>query len=141
MKLPSFKRLFENDFDSSERNLVAKLALSLNQGIENLYLALSKRISLRDNIQCTVKDVQVTVDSNGIPINTTSFRVDDTQINQNIPVIGCMVINATNSTNPTTYPTATPFISWTQTANAVQINHVSGLQANNTYVLRIVAFN
>jgi hypothetical protein len=65
MKLPSFKRLFENDFDSSERNLVAKLALSLNQGIENLYLALSKRISLRDNIQCTVKDVQVTVDSNG----------------------------------------------------------------------------
>jgi predicted nucleotidyltransferase len=141
MRLPNFKRLFENDFTDEEKPLVSKLAGSLNQGIENLYLALSKRLTLRDNIQCTIKDIDVIVDSNGKPTTLTTFRLDDSLINQNVSILGCQVLNAVNLTNTSNYVYSCPFISWTQISNGIQINHITGLIPGNKYNLRIVAFN
>jgi len=136
MRLPSFKRFFSQDFDKQYKNLIDKLSLTLNYGIEVLYDALNNNVTLRDNIKCTVKDVTLSVDAGGFPKISTIFTLDQT----NSKVEGCEVINALNQTNSSIYPTSGVMINWTQNVNAVTINHVTGLQANDTYLLRIIAW-
>lgn len=136
MKLSSFKRLDKADFDEQYKDLIDKLAFILNNDIQTLYDVLNRKASLADNILCTIKDVPVTVDENGIPKNTAQFQID----NAGMRVLGCTVITATNGTNSNTYPTGAPFISFTPSANQIQINHVTGLQANNNYTLKIIAW-
>lgn len=90
MRLPSFKRLYEKDFDSEDQNLVSKLGLTVNTGFELLYLALSRRLTFQDNIQSTIKDIEIQVDGNGIPINRTIFKLDG----QNDKATGLIVLKA-----------------------------------------------
>ncbi len=134
-RLPSFRRVFLSDYSEEEQPLVSKLSQTINQGLETLFDALNKKISLGDNILCTVKDVVIQVDSSGTPQNATSFQLDITGT-----IVGCVVLKAENLTNTAVYPTSSPFISYTQTQNGIRIDHVTGLQSNNQYRLRIVAF-
>jgi hypothetical protein len=93
-------------------------------------------VDLTNNLFCTVRVVDVVVDSNGIPVSRTTVSLNNTQ-----PVIGCIVLQATNQTNTAIYPSGAPFVSFTQLDQALLINHITGLQPNNRYTLRIVAFN
>lgn len=135
MKLPSFKRLIKTDFQEEFQALVDTLSTSLNVGIESLYDAINRKLTLRDNVACVVKELDIAVTSTGIPKVSTAFPVD-------IPnrIDGLMVMNATNLTNPGTYPTSGVFISWSQTQTGILIKHITGLQADQTYRIRIVAF-
>jgi len=142
MKLPSFKRLYESDFSEEDQELIKTLASSYNGDMENIYLALSKRISLLDNIQCTVKIISTSVDSNGIPLDSTSFKISKqggTQVATKI--IGCPVFAAVNLTNNQVYPTAAPFISFSQNEDIITINHIAGLPANNVFQITLIAYN
>lgn len=142
MRLPSFKRLYESDFAEEDREMIKILASSFNSDMENIYLALSKRVNLMDNIQCTIKTITITVDSNGIPIEGTSFQINKeggTQATSKI--VGITVYNAVNVTNNAVYPTATPFLSFNQDEEIITIEHVAGLPANNIFDLTIAAFN
>lgn len=142
MQLPSFKRLYESDFEEEDQELIKLLASSYNVDMENLYLALSKRVSLNDNIQCTIKTVTTAVDSNGIPVDAVSFQVDREGGTQAVTkIIGCQVLAAVNATNATNYPTGTPFISFSQNERIVTIEHIAGLPANDVFDLTVVAFN
>ena len=137
MKLPNFKRLYDQDYQQEFKGLVGQLAVSINSGFEVLYEALNKKVSLRDNIACTVRDVNVVVDATGNPKNRTTFSLDS----NSVVVDGCQVIRATNNTNSNTYPSNAVFISFTQTNSGVEINNVTGLQQNQQYTLRIVAYH
>lgn len=142
MKLPSQKRINENDFSQEERELVKKLASILNTDIENVYLALSKRISLKDNIDCTVKTIEITVNSSGTPTSGGSFQLDRTGGTQVFSkVIGIDVKKAVNLDNSNSYPTSHPFISYTQNEGIINIDNISGLQAGARYQLTLVAWN
>lgn len=136
MKLPSFRRLFTSDYDSQYKQLVETLSVSLNQGIQVVYEALNRQLSLRDNIKCTVKDVSFQVNALGNPVVTTSFITD-------VPgrIDGLTVVNAINQTNSSAYPTGGVFVSFTQADRVVTITNVTGLQPNNTYLLRLIAWN
>lgn len=136
MKLPSFKRLNTIDYENQFKKLVETLSVSLNIGIEALYEALNNEVTLKDNIACTVKNVTLRVDTNGKPLTTTSF-VQDVEGK----IYGIEVINAVNTTNTGVYPTGAPFVSWTQNNTIITITNVTGLQANNTYVLTLIAWN
>jgi hypothetical protein len=136
VKLPGFKRLYSKDFEQDDQSLVDKLSGVLNTGIESLYQALNKRVSLVDNIDCIVKDVTIKVDANGLPTSTTIFSLDDKTRN----IQGLHVINAENLTNSNTYPSGGVFVSWIQVNTGIQILHVTGLQASQSYTLKIVAF-
>jgi len=135
MKLPSFKRLFSSDFPSQFKQLIDTLSVSLNTGIEVLYDALNNRITLRENISCTVKDVTALVDANGKPTQTINMKLDTTN-----KVDGCIVISAINQNNPAIYPSGAVFISFAQSSNILNITNITGLQAGQSYSLRIVAF-
>lgn len=136
-KIGGFRRLFRQDFKEEYGDLIDGLSPAINTGIETLYNVFNKNVDLSNNIQCTVKDVTVEVDSSGTPKVTTSFALDVL----NTPVKGTTVILANNLTNTSTYPTSQPFVSFSQNANNLIINNVSGLQANQKYTLRVIAWN
>jgi len=142
MKLPNFKRLYESDFPEEDQELIQILASSLNVDLENIYLALSKRLSLLDNIQCTVKTITTAVNAGGIPLDATSFKINKEGGTQAVTkIIGCTVYAAKNTTNNQVFPTATPFISFSQNEDTITIDHIAGLPENNIFQLTVVAFN
>lgn len=134
MKLPSFRRLFTNDYSANDKALVEKLSIPFNTGVEVLYDALNQNLDFENNFQATLKDIQIIVDSNGNPTNTSGF----TLINSN-KINGILVLRANNQTNSAIYPTTAPFVSFLQNSDKISITNVTGLQANNTYLLRLLA--
>ena len=142
MKLPSFKRLYESDFAEEYRDLIKTLASSFNNDMENVYLALSRRISVRDNVHCTVKTVTTAIDSNGLPIDAISFQLEREGGTQAVTkILGCQVFKVVNLTNDAVYPTGTPFITFSQNEQNITIEHIAGLPANNIFELTVVAYN
>lgn len=135
MKLPSFKRLFKNDFEAELQGFVEKLMDSINPGLENVYIALNKRLTRKDNMIFTEKDIEVTVNASGIPIAETQFLLEFEG-----KASGAQVERADNLTNPTVYPTSGVFVTWTQNANVITLNHVTGLPASNRFRLRVVVY-
>jgi hypothetical protein len=134
-KLATYKRLTTGDFEEDQQAFVEQLAFPINDGFNELYFAMNGRVDLKNNLFCTVKDVDLKVKSDGIPINTASFSLD-----KDGKVSGCQVIYAANQDNSAIYPTSQPFISFTQNGKTVTINHISGLQSNQRYIVRIVAY-
>jgi hypothetical protein len=137
MKLPTYRRIITQDFPEDNHELVEQLGSNVNDGFNVVYQALNKRLTFQDNIASSVKTVVLTADSTGKPQQTTSFNLDV----PNTPVIGCVVLSAQNLTNSVTYPTTTPFISFTQDGNTIYINNITGLQAGQSYRLVVLAIN
>lgn len=136
MKLSTFKRLDKQDFDEQFKDLIDKLGFVLNNDIQSLYDALNGKLSLTDNFLCTIKEVPIVVDSNGIPKNAAQFQIDK----PNMRILGCQVVNAINTRNSNTYPTGAPFINYTATTQLVTIDHVTGLQPDENYLLTVIAY-
>jgi len=134
-KLASYKRIITSDFEDDDKKLIEQLAFPINDGFNALYFAVDGRLGIKDNLFCTVKDIDIVVDAAGVPTSTTSFNLD-----KQGQVIGCQVIYAANQVNSAVYPTGQPFISFTQNNNSVIINNITGLQANQRYKVRIVAY-
>lgn len=134
-KLPSYRRIIKTDYDTEDQEMIETLAASLNPAFDVVFETLNKKTTLRENIKSTVKDVTVTVNASGVPLNTASFTMDVSGT-----IDGCIVLNATNTTNSAAGVAAAPFISFTQNNTAIIINHITGLIPNNSYTLRIVAF-
>lgn len=134
MKIGNFKRLDKTTYPQEQQDFVEQLAFPINDGLDKLYNLANNRISLKDNMLCSVKDVEVTVDSSGIPQTTTKIVFDI----QSTRILGMEVIRATNLSNTNIYPTGGVFASFTDVSNGAQIDHVAGLPANNRFSLRIV---
>jgi len=135
MKLPNFRRIVKSDYEPENEKLVETLSFSLNNGIEVLYQALNKSVSLQDNIACTVKDFTVQVDANGTPKNKTSFSLSTSN-----RILGVLVLNAVNTKNPNVLPTAGVFVSFFQEGKTVNISNIKGLPENQTFNLTVVSF-
>lgn len=137
MKLPSFKSLKKTDYPDDYQPLIETMSVSLNNGIQVLYDALSKRTTLRENIAGTIKEVEVEVNALGIPKDTLIIKTD-----LMTKVEGCQVLYALNKTSASSYVQTTggPFISFDAIQNGIKINHIAGLIANNKYLLRVYIY-
>ena len=127
------KRLIKEDFDQKDQELIGKVGSILNPALEAITNTLNKGLNLVD-LNTQIKDVSVEVNANGLPKSITSFKSD-----LKGKCSGLVVINAQNLTNTSTYPTTTPFISFGLDGDQIIINHISGLQANNKYTLKVLA--
>jgi phage baseplate assembly protein gpV len=136
MKLPSFKRLFKTDYEPQYHGLVDRLSSSLNVGVELLYDALNKRLTVRENFAATAKDLQVQVNAAGMPISDVRFTLD-------VPgtILGLQAVKVDNLSVSTSYPTGGVFVSYTQNGNSIIVTNVTGLQAGNLYQIRVIAWN
>lgn len=135
MKIPLFKRIYKSDYEKDQQDLIEKLSFSINVGMENFQGVLNNRTSLQDNIQCTLKSFNVTVDANGKPTNTSAFTLTSLGT-----LSGIVVLSAVNQTNSTVYPTSAPFISFNVNSNLVSITNIAGLPAGNNFLITVVAF-
>lgn len=134
MKLPSFRRIISSDYDEKYKELVETLAVSINQGIDSVYDALNKKLTLKNNILSTTKEVVLQVDQTGKPIQSAGLKLDFAN-KASVLFVG----KADNLTNASSYPTGV-FVSWTQAGDFIQITNVSGLQPGSSYRLKIVVF-
>jgi hypothetical protein len=136
MLLPKFKRLVTTDFAQTYQSLVDKLAFILNSDIQNLYNVLNNQVSLKDNVYCTVATVQASTGPTGAITAPVVFQLNSQQNS----LEGVIPINVTNITNPTNYPTGGVTLSYTQVQTGVQITNITGLPANSTMQMVVVAF-
>ena len=133
MKLPTFKRLNKNDYTAEFRELINKMSDSLNSGVENVYLALNKRLTRRENMLSTEKELAVTVDADGIPNAPLFFELDFEG-----KAFGLVVERVDNLSNTISYPTSGVFASFTQKGTTITIKHLTGLRAGINYQIRVV---
>ena len=135
MILPKFRRIYKTDFPEEIQDTVEKLASSINNGLEVLYDLANKKVSLKDNVLSTIKSVTVEVLSTGVPKITTDVSIDFSGRAE-----GVSVLKVDNLTNSSVYPSSGVTVSFTQTDNGIQINHITGLQAGYQYRLKLVIF-
>lgn len=131
-RVPDFKRIAKEDFKSENRALVEKLALPINSFFEQVRNALNKNIDF-ENLNQQVLTINIRVDANGKPVVLSKFK---TEINGRAQGIQC--IKAVNTTNPGTYPTGTPWISYNELSNLITILNVTNLQAGDVYQLTLL---
>lgn len=134
-KIPTFKRIYKTDYPVEQQALIDKLSLTINNGFEVVYNALARALTLRDNIACTVRTLNLKVDSGGIPTSATSFKLDTTG-----QIILIEVGNPRNLTNSSTYPTSGITISYSQDSTLVTIDHITGLTNGDNWEITIIAW-
>lgn len=128
-KIPSVIRL--EDYDEKDRALVEKIAGSVNPFMEDVYRQLNGSLNT-DNMTRQMSVIDVKINSSGEVVNRPQIK-----INLKARLIGLNVIAAQNLVNTTTYPTSTPFISYTITDGLITIVNITGLQVSSQYRLTI----
>lgn len=135
MRLPSFRRLLEQDYPAEFKKLITILAVSLNNGVQVLYDALNNQLTIRDNFKASVRDINLTVDSDGKPTQNSAFSLNTTD-----KVEGVIVFSAINQVNSNIYPLNAVQVFGAQSTNSFIIAKITGLQPNTLYTIRVVAF-
>jgi hypothetical protein len=128
------RRLIPEDFNQKDQSLISKIAATFNPAIDQISNILNGGLDISD-LNCIQKQITVQVDANGNPL--TSISVASTLTTKCSML---MVGRAYNLTNPTTYPTTAPFISFTPNGTQITVNNITGLTANDQWQLTIVAF-
>jgi acetaldehyde dehydrogenase (acetylating) len=134
MKFTSIRRIIKEDFPSKDRELVGKMAQPINNMFQFQATVFNNGITFSDNINCQIKDIDITVDATGKPTSAVVFKSTLKTSSQ-----GILVIKATNLTNSDIYPTGAPFVSSSENNSQITINNVTGLQAGQKYTLRIIS--
>lgn len=137
MLLQSFKRIIKADFEDKYQDLIEKLSYSINLGFDNILNALNNNVNLSNNIACTLKDVQVNVGVDGFLLKPATIKL----LNAQVKAIGSTVILSTNNSNAARLPTNQPFITFTQNNDTIIISHISGLQANDSFTLKVIVWH
>lgn len=135
MKLSSYRRLYDQDFDPEYKKLIEQLGIIVNTSFEELYDALGNKLTFSENLNATIMEVNVTVDDSGKPRNTTQFKLRSGQTTFE----GIFVIAARGSKDPSIIPSGGIFISAIKNNNNIIIENIKGLQVDIPYTIKVVA--
>lgn len=130
-----FKRIVKEVFDDEDQDLVEKLSFPINYALDYIDRSYNRGLTLQENFNASVKDVDVIVNSSGTPTPAVAIKSDLLS-----PCKAIWVGRAENISSPTTYPTGAPFVSFTDDGGKVSIKNITGLQANTRYRLRLYLF-
>lgn len=130
-RLDNLRRLTEDgQFNEEQRQVIQKVAEVFNFHMEQVINVVNGNLDF-ENLKSNIAYVNVTVDTNGTPIQQTEF----TSIGG---AIGCQVISAQNLDNTVGYPSTAPFVSFTHRGSGVyRINNVTGLISGQKYRLTL----
>ena len=132
-KIDGGKRILAEDFRSTDRDLISKLALVLNPFTEQIILALRKNITITDNLNMEYKTISIKVDASGKPVSSNQLT---SSLSTKIKGISCEGYqNLTNSNN---YPTSGITVTWVQNNGIIEIQHVTGLNSTDTHSLTLL---
>ena len=143
-QLDTVKRIIVEDFKKEDREVAEKLALILNQFMEQTYNIMNGNVDFL-NLNQEIVDITVVVDANGqvVKSETNSTLVSNPQFTADkvTRAVGSVVIAASNLTDRSVFPDSAPFVSFSIVGEGVyKINKISGLQANNKYSIRLILF-
>lgn len=133
-KINNFRRISTSEYAGENAQMIETLAESLNPFMREVTDAINGQIDF-ENLAQNIIQFEATVDANGIPVtkqlNTGKLGA----------LSGFSVINARNITNPASYATGQPFISFTPTGSQViNINNISNLPANEKFLLTVIVY-
>jgi hypothetical protein len=135
MKVPSLKKIWKTDYPAQYHDLVDQLSTTINSSFETLYNMAARNVSLRDNVFCTVKAVELKVDSNGAPSPALSIPIP-----QPANIEGLHAIQVVNLTNPTNYSVSGIQVFYSTNSNGITINNVKGLRVGDNYSIKLVIY-
>ena len=134
MRLSNFRQLLESDYPEESKELIKQLGIPINSSFEEIYGALSNNLNFRDNLATTIASFNVTVNSDGVPVNKTVFNL----IEKQTVVEGVIAINAAGVTDPDLLPTGGIFIQFTKSQNTIIVKNIKGLQTGKNYNLKVL---
>src|SRR3990167_6772601 len=105
--LSELKRLIREDFSPDDQELIGKIANILNPSLQEIYSAINGNLTVTDNINMQLKELEISVDSAGIPKVPTSYK---SELKGSTRGIHC--VKAENLTSTVTYPISCPFVSF-----------------------------
>lgn len=130
-RLPDIKRLVKEDFPSDQQQMIEKIGFVINIFMEQVVRVLNKNIDF-DNLNQEIKDITVSVDGTGKPIQVLQIKTSLSKPK------GIICIKADNSTNSTIYPTGAVQLNYTLNGDIITVNNITGLQASQKYALKIL---
>lgn len=122
------KRISSESLQSELRPAADLVGNSINTFMEETYIAIMGNLGVTSNLNMEFKTLKITVDANGIPTSTVSFKS-----NLKTKIMGCTVIRAFDA-----YPVSQPFINFSENQGIATITQVSGLAPNTQYQLVIL---
>lgn len=131
MKIEIPRQIRAEDFAEDEQELITKLSRNLTPFMDSVFRVLDGGVDY-ENLNRQFLDIDVIIDGAGLVTNVPQIK---SKLRGRVR--GINVLNAINLINPSVYPTATPFISFTTNADIVTILNVTSLQANSQYRLSI----
>lgn len=134
MRISGFKRITTEQTKPEFRQVVDSIGSSVNSFADDVSNALNKNLTVTDNLNMEYKQVNVVVNGSGIPKVTTQFKST-----LKTKVVGISVIKLDNLTNLATYPTGSPFVTFSENNKLITIQHVTGLVADNNYTLTLLS--
>ena len=135
MKVNNVRQIRAEDFEDDYAQLTSQLGTILNSFMQEVAELSDGRIDFENKVE-TIKTFDITVDSNGLPTQSP-FRLNTNKSN----IRGMHVIRAINITNSISYPESAPFITWKPIGGTlVEIQHITGLSANNKYKLTVITY-
>ena len=117
------------DFSDDDKALAGKIGGLVNTFNEEIYSALSKKLTIEDNLDQTIKLFNVTLDTNGIPKTKLSFK--NTLLGK---IQGMQVIRVIGNS----YPNSQPFVTFTESGGTINIEHIAGLPSGTEFQLVIL---
>ncbi len=138
-RIPDLRQIKKEDFDKKDQDLVDKLAFPINNFMQQVISVLTGGVDFT-NLNQQINTFTITVDSTGKPTTSVQFK----NALKSTKLIGMVCINAINNSSTIRFPTAQPFISFTQNSSLVTVTNVAGLgiptnQTNSdTYTLTVL---
>lgn len=133
-KLPSYRRIIETDYKPDDQELVRQLSVSVNYGIEAVYDLLNGKLTLKDNVNSTIKQLDIELNANGTPKVKTVIKKTNTD-----RIEGLWVISVSNLTKSSVYPTSGVTVSYTETSDSIILDHLTGLSAGYVWRIKLIA--
>lgn len=133
MKIQSFKRIVKENFPEKSRDIADAIGGSVNVFAEEVLNAFNKKITVDDNLNMEYKEVDVTVNEQGVPVNKTEYKV-----NLLGRIRGVSVIRADILSNSRAYLNGAPFITFSLNNDLVIIQHITGLVPGVKYRLTLL---
>ena len=132
-RVPDIKGIKTDDMETEYKNLVDRVAYSVNTFMDQSIYLFNGNIDFQ-NLNQSVKDIDIQIDSSGNLINPPSIRTE-----LNTKVQGVLCIKATNLLDSSVYPTSAPWVSFDiLNSSTISLLNVSGLQNDSQYRLRLL---
>lgn len=130
-KLSDIRRIIPEDFSKDDQEVAQKIGGSYNDFADEVYQIVNGNLDF-SNLARNKVTVDVTFDSDGNPVNATSFKISLSSVSM------IHIGNVQNLTNSSTRLTSAPFLGWTfQGTGLVRINYGRGFTTGTKYRLTL----